>query len=83
MPRFFARELDLVDDAEHLVVLADEALRPSTSRMCNGVIRRPPLSQATARQALYPLPISPVLPSRTRARYSIFFAYSLRMSVGR
>ncbi len=30
------------------------------SRMCNGVIRRPPLSQATARQALYPLPISPV-----------------------
>jgi hypothetical protein len=30
--------------------------------MCNGVIRRPPLSQATARQALYPLPISPVLP---------------------
>ncbi|MDD2349407.1 MAG: hypothetical protein PHG74_08455 [Kiritimatiellae bacterium] len=39
-------------------------MKPSASldhsRMCNGVIRRPPLSQATARQALYPLPISPV-----------------------
>ncbi len=46
-------------NAEHLVVLADEALRLARphSRMCNGVIRRPPLSQATA-EPLYPLPIS-------------------------
>ena len=46
------------------------------SLKCSGTGLRPPLSQATAMQPQKPRlsPTSPLLPSQTLARYSIFFA---------
>ncbi len=84
MPRFFARELDLVDDAEHLVVLADEALR--LARPQPHVQRRDPAAAALAgdRQAgAVSVADLPCASSRTRARYSIFFGCVQLTDVGR
>ena len=46
------------------------------SLKCSGIGLCPPLSQATAMQPQKPRlsPTSPLLPSQTFARYSIFFA---------
>ena len=54
------------------------------SLKCSGIGLRPPLSQATAMHPQKPRlsPTSPLLPSQTLARYSIFFAYGFCTSDG-
>ena len=85
MPRFFVCfDIVLTMLSTSSFSLTNPGESADHSLKCSGIGLRPPLSQATAMQPQYPRlsPTSPLLPSHTFARCSIFFAYGFCTSDG-
>ena len=77
MPRFFVCfDMALTMLCTSSFSLTNPGESADHSLKCKGIGFRPPLSHATAMQPQNPRlsPTSPLLPSQTLERYSIFFA---------